>query len=157
MKAFELQAHHIFVLIAGGFILTFFIVVALKFRAGSLDSANAQLGIALETMFSSAAQAENSALNVTFPTALAYHCSKICDCGFEIGSRKTRVGEAIFSPAEYESSRASVFSIPWGIPRANNYLYITGTDHAYYVLHADSAITGCTGPHPLSCSPADRH
>ena len=137
MKGQELQAHHIFVLVAGAFILSFFVIVALKFRASSEARADFQISTNLRGVFTSAAQSSGSALNATLPKKMRYECSRTCDCGIITGSKRTRMAESFFAPNLFPTITAFLFSLPWGLPRSTNFVFLTSPDYYYYVFHND--------------------
>tara|TARA_Y100000310_G_C20598046_1_gene771537 strand:+ start:345 stop:1310 length:966 start_codon:yes stop_codon:yes gene_type:complete len=137
MKGIELQAHHIFILVAGAFILSFFIIVALKFRASSEARADFQISTNLRGVFTSAAQSSGSALNATLPKRMKYDCGRTCDCGIVTGSKRTRLAESFFAPGEFPTIKAFLFSQPWGLPRSTNFVYLTSPDYYYYIYHND--------------------
>ncbi|MBI4143846.1 hypothetical protein HY486_01195 [Candidatus Woesearchaeota archaeon] len=137
MKAIELQAHYIFVIVAGVFILGFFIAIAGKLRSGSEDRAAFQISTAIKSALTSTAQSPGSTLNLSFPKLMQYDCTNACDCSIQIGNKKTTIKESMFSPKEYPTTKATLFTKLFGTPPATNNIYITNPEYKYYLIYPE--------------------
>lgn len=150
-KAFEMEFHWVFVLIAGALILIFFFTMAQKQKTISQDRLTLTLSTQLENVFISAMQNEGTAQTIPLPTKgiIFYAPSQqpcgqtLCDCNYYIFDRPTKFADKImFVPNELNAPEAIVWTFAWKTPfRATNFFYMTTkkTKYLFVVNTEDSA------------------
>ncbi len=144
-KAFELQFHWIFVLIAGALILAFFFSVAQKQRELSQEKLQLTLATEIENIFTGAIVSKGTAQKLPVPPqGIAFECSEGCACQFRIERAPRQFGDkAMFAPAFLKDQDITVWALELKLPyRVTNLLYLTNPNIKYYLVHdIDSSIS----------------
>ena len=126
----ELQFHWIFIMIAGAFILAFFISIASRQRATQQDKLEMQAATEIDTLFTGASGSKGAFQQIPAPkTSISFECTTSCSCSFSVGKKQTQYGERnIFSVSKGETTDLSLWTIPWdfGI-RGGNFLIISNS------------------------------
>ncbi len=138
-KAFELEFHWIFIMIAGALILVFFFTLAQKLRTVSEENRILDVSRELDHVFSAAISAKRVSQQVSLPKGgISFECSQVCDCYFRLGSKTTSFKDSmIFAPNKLVSNTAQVWAFDWKLPyRITNFLFISEPS-LQYVFVAD--------------------
>ncbi len=148
-RAFELQFHWIFILIAGALILAFFFSVAYKQQALSKQKLQYRLVTDIENILTGAIVGKGTAQRLPVPpNGIRFKCAEGCSCQFFIDATPGSFGErAIFAPEQLKDRDLFVWSFEWKLPyRATNFLFLTNPNIKYYFVHsADSFSTSLLG------------
>jgi hypothetical protein len=139
-KAFELQFHWIFILIAGALILAFFFSVAYKQRAYSQEKLELTLATDIENIFTGAIISRGTAQKLPVPPqGIAFECSSGCDCRFRIERAAKPFGDkAMFAPELLADQDITVWALELKLPyRVTNLLYLTNPNTKYYLVYQD--------------------
>jgi len=130
-----IQFNWMFVLIAGGVILAFFV----GFIAMQKDSSNVALettiAVDLDAIFTGARVSDGTATKVPFPNIeINVDCSS-----FRVGSASRNLENSmLFSPASIKGRNLITWSKSWNYPmKVGNFLYLT-TDNVRYIFVCDS-------------------
>lgn len=141
-KAFEMQFHWVFILIAGAIILAFFFSLVQKQRTLSEDKLSITLATDMEAVFSGAIESKGTAQPLPVPrTSIAFSCSQACECNFLIGKKATEFRDKIiFAPSLISGQDAIAWAQEFKMPfRVTNFLYLTNPNIKYYLVY-DSSI-----------------
>ncbi len=149
-KAFELQFHWIFILIAGALILAFFFSVAYKQQAISEKKLQYRLVTDIENILTGAIVGKGTAQRLPVPPdGIRFECTEGCACQFFIDTTPGSFGErAIFAPEQLKDRDLFVWSFEWKLPyRATNFLFLTNPNIKYYFVYnsAESFSNGLLG------------
>lgn len=142
VRGFAVQFNWIFVLIAGGLILSFFFGVAMKQRSLSEERLSVTLSSDLENILTSAVVSEGTAQVLPVPSkGLSFECSRGCDCRFSVGGASKSFSDlVIFGPSDMERD-GLVWSVDWSFPyRITNLLFIASPEIMYYFVGGDSRV-----------------
>lgn len=137
-RGLEMQAHWIFILIAGAIILAFFFSVVAKQKSLSEQKISITLSANIEAVFSGAIESKGTAQLLSVPKdGIVFGCSEGCDCNFWIGDKATSFRDkVIFAPELVIGQDAVAWSNEWKLPfRVTNFLYITNPNVKYYVVY----------------------
>lgn len=137
-RGLEMQAHWIFILIAGAIILAFFFSVVVKQKALSEQKISIALSSNMGAVFSGAIESKGTAQLLSVPKqGIIFSCSEACECSFWIGGKATQFGDKIiFAPNTVIGQDAVAWSNEWKLPfRAANFLYITNPNVRYYFVY----------------------
>lgn len=137
-RGIEMQAHWIFILIAGAIILAFFFSVVAKQKSLSEQKISITLSSNLEAVFSGAIESKGTAQLLGVPRGgIGFSCSETCLCNFWIGDIGTSFRDKIiFAPDLIIGQDAVVWSNEWKLPfRVANFLYITNPNVKYYFVY----------------------
>jgi len=143
-KAFELQFHWIFVLIAGALILAFFFSVAQKQRQYSQEKLQLTLATDIENIFTGAIASRGTAQTLPVPPqGIAFECSEGCSCEFRIEKAPRQFGDkAMFAPEILKDQEIVVWSLELKMPyRVINFLYLTNPNIKYYFVHQEEGFS----------------
>ena len=144
-KAFEVQFHWIFIMIAGAIILTFFITVVTKYQSVSEERFSLVLSKQLETILSGATIAKQTTQHIQLPLPLKTSCTETCACSFSTGTKVTQLkGTSLFSPSVLAGKELIYTTHDWNIPfRAGVFVYLTDDQQQYALVYdpGDSAST----------------
>ncbi len=143
-KAFEMQFHWIFILIAGGLILAFFFTVTQKQRAISQERLQLTLATDIENIFTGAIVSKGTAQSLPVPPqGIAFECSEGCDCDFRIGRAPRSFGDkSLFAPDILKERKIKVWAQELKLPyRATNFLYLTNPNLKYYFVYNEGDLT----------------
>ena len=124
-RGIEMQAHWIFILIAGAIILAFFFSIVAKQKSLSEQKISITLSSNIEAVFSGAIESKGTAQLLTVPKdGIAFACSEGCDCNFWIGDKATSFRDKIiFAPKIVIGQDATAWSNEWKLPfRVSNFL-----------------------------------
>ncbi|MBI4140578.1 hypothetical protein HY485_01940 [Candidatus Woesearchaeota archaeon] len=144
-RAFEMEFHWIFILIAGAVILGFFFMMAQKQKTASQERLATNLLTELNSAFVAALQSKGTAQLLNLPTSgIELSCGKtdICDCKYTIlGRDKTTGDNIIFGPQKLTDAKATLWTLDWKAPyRATNFLYLTTQQVKYVIVSSDEPI-----------------
>ncbi|MBS3124806.1 hypothetical protein J4211_00950 [Candidatus Woesearchaeota archaeon] len=139
-KGFELQFHWIFILLAGGLILGFFLSVAYKHQNLSEQRLELSLSAQTESVFTAAIKGKGAAQMIP-NLGISFGCTSGCSCGFNIGFNnpvKTQpdhvLGGSLFALTS-KSPSLVVWSREVRLPyRIANVLLITDPQVKYYFV-----------------------
>ncbi|MBW3001729.1 hypothetical protein KY338_01045 [Candidatus Woesearchaeota archaeon] len=137
-RGLEMQAHWIFILIAGAIILAFFFSIVAKQKSLSEQKISITLSANIEAVFSGAIESKGTAQLLTVPKdGIDFDCSEACDCNFWIGDKSTSFRDKIiFAPKKVIGQDATAWSSEWKLPfRVSNFLYITNPNVKYYIVY----------------------
>jgi len=133
-KGFELQFHWIFILLAGGLILGFFLSVAYKHQNLSEQRLELSLSAQTESVFTAAIKGKGAAQVIPNP-GISFECTKGCDCSFGIGSARRSFGQKSVFALTSKSPSLVVWSREIRLPyRVANVLLITDPQAKYYFV-----------------------
>ena len=117
-------------MIAGAFILAFFISIATRQRAIQQDKLEFQAATEIDTLFTGAAGSKGAFQQIPAPkTSISFDCTAACSCSFSVGKKQTQYGERnIFSVSSGETTDLELWTIPWDIGiRGGNFLIISNS------------------------------
>lgn len=140
-KAFTMQFHWIFILIAGAIILAFFFSLVQKQRVLSEEKLSITLATDIEAVFSGAIESKGTAQPLPVPkTGIAFSCSEACECNFWIGNKATSFRDKIiFAPDLVTGQDAVAWAQDFKLPfRIVNFLYFTNPNIKYYFVYNPS-------------------
>lgn len=151
-KAFEVEFHWVFVLIAGALILGFFFMVAQKQKTASNERLALTLSTEIDAAFMSALQSKGTEQPMPLPsTGISFHTQNspvcgiapACDCNFYIYDRPTPFADKImFTPNDLTAIEAILWTKEWKTPfRATNFFYMTTNKIKYvFVMSNDPGV-----------------
>ncbi len=144
-KAFEMEFHWIFILIAGAVILGFFFMMAQKQKTTSQERLAMNLLTELNSAFVAALQSKGTAQLLNLPTSgIELSCGKtdICDCKYTILNRDKSIGDNIlFGPQQLKDIQAILWTLDWKAPyRATNFLYLTTQQVKYVIVTSNEPV-----------------
>ena len=142
-KAFELQFHWMFVIIAGALILGFFVKIALQQENLSKNKIYLDYTKRLGNTFNTITQNPNIPTNFSISNdKIKFSCDNVCNCKYALGIIDENFNEKIiFAPNEI-TQIVQAFSFEWNVPfRATNFLYLTDNSKKYVLLYDDSDIS----------------
>ena len=124
-----------FVLIAGGIILAFFVLMVMKQKGISEQGLETTIAVDLDAIFTGAQVSEGTATKIPLPRL---EINVGCD-GYRVGSvSRSLDSNLIFSPNLLKGRNLITWSKSWNYPfKAENFLYLT-TDEVRYILACDS-------------------
>ena len=124
-RGLEMQAHWIFILIAGAIILAFFFSIVAKQKSLSEQKISITLSSNIEAVFSGAIESKGTAQLLTVPSGgIEFSCSEACECNFWIGAKATSFRDKIiFAPALVIDQDATAWSKYYIV-------YVPGTNSA---------------------------
>ncbi len=137
-RGLEMQAHWIFILIAGAIILAFFFSIVAKQKSLSEQKISITLSSNIEAVFSGAIESKGTAQLLNVPSGgIEFSCSEACECNFWIGDKATSFRDKIiFAPKLVVDQDAIAWSNEWKLPfRVSNFLYITNPNVKYYIVY----------------------
>ncbi|MBD3304657.1 hypothetical protein GF343_05965 [Candidatus Woesearchaeota archaeon] len=137
-RGLEMQAHWIFILIAGAIILAFFFSVVVKQKSLSEQKISITLSANIEAVFSGAIESKGTAQLLSVPKdGIMFACSEGCECNFWIGDKATSFRDKIiFAPELVVGQDATAWSNEWKLPfRVTNFLYLTNPNVKYYIVY----------------------
>jgi len=142
-KAFEVEFHWIFILIAGAAILAFFFVMAEKQKTISQEKLSLELSTQFDAAFISAIQSKGTTQTMPLPSeGIEINCGKtqLCDCKYTVLGRPTSFGDKIiFAPNKLDDYEAQIKTFDWTAPfRATNFLFMTTTKIKYVIVYSDT-------------------
>ena len=131
----------IYILIAGGLILLFFIGLVVKQKTISEQRINTEVVRVMESIFTAAGVAEKTK-NVIDSSGLAdftlsFSCSEgVGEFGMEGSSSMAENSvEPIFSPREIKSSKLLVWSLPYKLPfKVIDFLFVSSANTKYFLV-----------------------
>jgi hypothetical protein len=129
----EIQFNWIFVLIAGGLILTFFITVVNKQRDVSALRTSASVATSLASIFTGAEISTNTVNVFDLPqTTVDFECGS-----YAIGSVRKQTGDnVVFAPTRIEGRKMITWARDWSVPyRVMNFLYLTDPVIRYIIVN----------------------
>ena len=140
----EVTVNWIYILIAGGVILLFFIGIVVKQKAASEESLAADVIRVMENIFTGASVSEKTK-NFIDTSGLSeftlyFDCSEgITEYGLEGRSAKAQNSiDAVFSPRRMKSPQLITWSLPYLLPfKVADLLYITSPNTKYYLYGQD--------------------
>ncbi len=138
------QFHWIFIMIAGGLILTFFFTIANKQKAISQERLQLTLATDIENIFTGAIVSKGTAQSLPVPPqGIVFECSEGCDCAFRIGNAQRSFGDkSLFAPDILEERKIKVWAQELKLPyRATNLLYLTNPNIKYYFVYNEGDTT----------------
>lgn len=144
-KAFiDIQTNWIFIIIAGGIILTFFFMVIGKQKEVSETKISQTISVDLSSIFTSAKVTTGSATLIKIPNVeINYDCT-----GYRVGSGSKVRQQVAFSPSLIKGHTLMAWTLDWSMPfRVVNFQYITTPNMRYIFVDADG--------HPSNSDPAD--
>ena len=137
-RAFEIQIHWIFILIAGAVILAFFFSVVSKQQVLSEQKLSITLSYQMDAVFAGAIESKGTTQPLVTPMpGIAFSCTNVCDCNFHIGKKATEFQDKlIFAPSMIKDFDAWAWTIDWKLPfRVTNFLMLTNPRIKYYFIH----------------------
>ncbi len=140
-RAFEMQFHWIFILIAGALILAFFFSIANKQREISQERLELTLATDIEDIFTGAIVSRGTAQKLPSPPqGITFQCSEGCDCNFKIERASKSFGtKSMFANELLTGRDITVWALELKMPyRVTNFLYLTNPNIKYYFVHDDS-------------------
>lgn len=140
-KAFELQFHWIFIMIAGALILAFFFTIAQKQRSISEDKLALTLASDIENIFIGAIASKGTAQGLPVPPqGIDFECKEGCNCFFSIEGKPRSFGDKVmFAPGSIEGARMVVWAEEWKQPyRVTNFLFVSDPGAKYYFVYNPS-------------------
>lgn len=137
----QITFNWIYVLIAGAVILLFFVSIVSKQKTVSEERLTQDVVRVMESIFVAAGVSEKTK-NFIDTSGLArytmqFDCSDgVGEYGIEDGSvTATNAIEPIFSPAELQTTKLIVWSLPYSLPyKIIDFLFVTSVNTKYYVL-----------------------
>lgn len=144
-RAFEMEFHWIFILIAGAVILGFFFMMAQKQKTASQEKLATNLLTELTSAFVAALQSKGTAQLLNLPTTgIELDCGKtdICDCKYTILGKPKSMGDNIlFGPQKLKDTKATLWTLNWNAPfRATNFLYMTTQQIKYVIVSSNEPV-----------------
>ena len=143
----DVQLHWIFILIAGGIILAFFVSLAVWYQGQQETKLENTIVGKLQTLFTTARESPRTAKPLQIPEmTLTFTCDPNgCSeygCASEFsggGVSKSTEAEVIFSPKILQGSFLVTWSLPWLVPfPVTNFLYVTNDKIRYLVIYDDN-------------------
>ncbi|MBD3319089.1 hypothetical protein GF342_04230 [Candidatus Woesearchaeota archaeon] len=131
----------IFILLAGGLILVFFITVGYRFYDGSIQTASIQVEQNLESALSLALQQDRYSHSILLGrSSVTFFCSNTCDCTFDTGYKGTNFRDNIFFAEPLIDGTLYLWSLPWLVPfRATNFLTVSSPEYTHYIVTGNAA------------------
>ncbi len=142
-KAFELQFHWMFIVIAGSLILGFFVKIALEQKNYSEKRIYIDYTKQLDNTFNTIIQNPNIPTNLSISKDIIdFSCDKSCNCKYKVGIGSENFNEKIIFAPKKVTQTLQLFSLDWNVPfRATNFLYITDTSKKYIILYDNSDVS----------------
>ncbi len=139
-RAFEIQFHWIFILIAGAVILAFFFGIMQKQQDLSQQNLAITLSYHMDAIFTGAIESKGSDQPLVTPKpGIAFSCGNTCDCKFYIGGKgegESFKDKLIFAPAFIKDYDAVAWTVEWKLPfRVANFLLLTNPGIKYYLVY----------------------
>lgn len=139
-KGIEMQFFWIFVLIAGGLILAFFLSLALQQKAAGEQKIMLDLSRDVEAVFTSALQTPGTVQNITMPsTGVGLTCTQACDCNFLIGqTNRGFKDKIIFGPKQLKDFDMLFWTYEWKVPYRVEGLLLVTNPNIHYIFVYDN-------------------
>lgn len=149
-KAFEMEFHWIFVLIAGAVIIGFFFMIAQKQQTASHEKLGVEIATQLDAAFASALQSQGTTQPMPLPSeGIKFYAGDTnapcgvppsCDCNYYVFDRPTKFEDKImFAPNELAATQAIVWTLDFKAPfRATNFFYMTTTKTKYVIVASET-------------------
>jgi hypothetical protein len=140
-KGVVVQLHWIFILIAGGIILAFFLSVANKQSDLSENKLSLSLVQSLGVAFEMAEAGESSSQKIVLPSkGVSFSCSDFCDCFIGSGKASRSFSKnIIFAEEKIDSPDAIVWSLPWKVPfKVANLLFFLNPENHFIVVYKNN-------------------
>lgn len=144
-KAFEVEFHWIFILIAGAVILGFFFMIAQKQKNLSTERLATTISGELESAFVAALQSKGTAQIMNTPTeGMSFSCGEtnVCACSYSFLDKEYALGDLLLFPSkEITEPQAIIWTLDWKTPfRATNFLYLANPTTKYVIVKSDDLV-----------------
>ena len=143
----DVSFNWIYILIAGAVILLFFTGIIVRQKAASEKQLSTEVVRIMESIFTAAGVSEKTKNSIDTSGLAEYTLTFSCaegvgEYGIRDGSMVQNAIEPIFSPAELQGSRLSLWSLPYKLPfKILDFLFVTSENTKYYLLGSDPFIT----------------
>lgn len=138
----SIQFNWIFVIIAGAFILMFFLMIVFKNIGSSDVRVSRKVVDQLVAIFAGSEVATSTAQEIDLPKMqLNFVCDEFGSSEFNIegsGINKQIPASIVFAPDRIEGDKMTTWSLDWSVPfRVANFLYVTSPLIRYYFIGSD--------------------